>query len=204
MEPRVYWLGHASFRIHSSYGIIYIDPWKTAGTPKADLIIVTHTHMDHLSEDDISKLKKENTIIIGSKDVTEQIPEAVTILPGENKNVGDVKIEAVRAYNPSKEYHPKANDWLGIILTVDGKRIYHTGDTDVIPEMNDVKDIDVLLIPVGGTYTMTAEESVEAVKIISPKKAIPMHWGDIVGGKADAEKFKELAPCDVEILEPKK
>ncbi len=204
MEPRIEWLGHASFRIHTSKGIIYLDPWKTSGAPKADLILITHTHMDHLSEDDISKLKKDSTIIIGSKDVPKTVTRAISVVPGNIKNIGAITVEAVRAYNPKKEFHPKENDWLGFIIEVDGTRIYHTGDTDIIPEMKDLKDIDVVLIPVGGTYTMTPEEASKAVGIFNPKKAIPMHWGDIIGGKDDAIKFKELASCKVEILEPVK
>lgn len=201
MAPKIEWLGHASFRIQTSKGVIYIDPWKTAGAPKADLILVTHTHFDHLSEDDISKLKKDNTIIMGSKDITTKVPDAVGMRPGTTKKVGAIKVEAVKAYNPKKEFHPKENEWLGLVIEVDDTRIYHTGDTDIIPEMSEVKDIDVILIPVGGTYTMSPEEAAQALDIIKPKKAIPMHWGDIIGGKEDAEKLEALASCEVEILE---
>ena len=199
MVPKIQWLGHASFRIHTSKGIIYIDPWKTAGAPKADLILVTHTHPDHLSIEDISKLKKDNTIIMGSKDMVKTVPDGVGIAPGASKKVGSIVVEAVRAYNIGKEFHPRENDWLGLIVEVDGMRIYHTGDTDAIPEMKDLQDIDVVLIPVGGKYTMDPKEAAEAVSMFSPKKAIPMHWGDIIGGKNDAERFAELAGCKVEI-----
>jgi L-ascorbate metabolism protein UlaG (beta-lactamase superfamily) len=201
LEPKVEWLGHASFRIHTSRGIVYIDPWKTAGAPKADLIVITHTHPDHLSMDDITKLKKDNTIIIGSKDVTKEIPEAVTVLPGSSKNVSGIKVEAIRAYNLEKEFHPKENDWLGVDIDVRGFRVYHTGDPDVIQEMSGLKDIDVALVPVGGTYTMTCDEAVKAMKLFNPKKAVPMHWGDIIGSDVDAKKFKEMADCDVEIMD---
>ena len=201
MQPKIEWLGHASFRIRSSKGIIYIDPWKTAGDPKADMIIVTHTHPDHLSEDDISRLRKKGTVIIGSKDVKDKVDGAVVLIPGGNKTISGITIEAVRAYNPAKDFHPKKNDWIGVVIDIDGYRIYHTGDTDIIPEMKDLKSIDVALIPVGGTYTMTCEEAAKAVKLFNPKKAVPMHWGDIIGGEDDAKRFKEIADCDVEILE---
>jgi L-ascorbate metabolism protein UlaG (beta-lactamase superfamily) len=202
MAPRIEWLGHASFRIQTTKGIIYIDPWKTSGAPKADLILVTHSHPDHLSVDDISKLKKDNTIIIGSKDIVKSVPDAVGVLPGNTKKVGPIVVEAVRAYNLEKEFHPRENDWLGIIVEVDGMRIDHTGDTDAIPEMRDLDNIDVVLIPVGGTYTMDPPEAAEAVSMFDPVKAIPMHWGDIIGEKNDAEKFRDLVECEVEI--PKK
>lgn len=201
MEPKIEWLGHASFRIRSDRGIIYIDPWKIEGEPKADIIIVTHTHPDHLSEDDISKLMKPGTMILGSRDVKEKITDAVDLLPGGSKEVKGIKVEAVRAYNPKKEFHPKENDWIGVVLDIDGYRVYHTGDTDIIPEMRELKAIDVALIPVGGTYTMTCDEAAKAIKLFNPKKAVPMHWGDIIGGEEDARKFKEMADCDVEILD---
>ncbi len=201
MQPKTEWLGHASFRIRTDKGIVYIDPWKISGEPKADLIIVTHTHPDHLSKEDIDKLMKEGTVIIGSKDVKNVIPEALTLLPGGAKELNGIKLEAIKAYNIDKEFHPKSNDWLGVVVDVDGFRVYHTGDTDVIPEMKELSKIDVALIPVGGTYTMTSEEAASAIKLFNPKMAIPMHWGDIIGGEEDAKKFKEYADCDVEILE---
>jgi len=203
MEPRIIWLGHASFLIETDQGNIYIDPWKLKGGPKADLILVTHSHMDHLSEDDIKMIKKDGTVIVGPPDVAEKVPGTVVIGPGDMKNIGTFKVECHAAYNPKKEFHPSTNKWVGFVADIGGFRIYHSGDTDVIPEMKNIKNIDVALLPVGGTYTMTAEEAAEAVGLISPKKAIPMHWGDIIGGREDAEKFKKIAGCDVQILEPK-
>ena len=123
--------------------------------------------------------------------------------PGDSRKEESIMIEAHRAYNLSKEFHPKDNNWVGYVVDIDGYRIYHSGDTDVIPEMRDIRDIDVALLPVGGTYTMTPEEAAEAVSMIKPKKVIPMHWGDIVGSRDDAERFKKLADCEVEILDPK-
>ncbi len=202
MIPKIVWLGHASFLIESDIGKIYIDPWKLKGGDKADYILITHSHMDHLSEDDVNALKKETTVIVGPPDVAEKIPGTVLIAPGEKKEVGKLKIEGHAAYNIEKEFHPRSNNWVGFVADIGGFRIYHSGDTDVIPEMKNVNDIDVALLPVGGTYTMTPEEAAEAVKIIKPKKVIPMHWGDIVGSKEDAEKFKKIASCEVEIPEP--
>ena len=201
MEPKVIWLGHASFLIESDRGTIYIDPWKLKGGPKADFILVTHSHMDHLSEDDIAMIKKEGTVIVGPPDVVEKVPGSIVVSPGDKKDLGRIKVEAHAAYNPKKEFHPSSNKWVGFVADIGGFRIYHSGDTDVIPEMSSVKDIDVALLPVGGTYTMTAEEAAEAVRLIGPKKAIPMHWGDIIGGREDAVKFKEIADCEVQILD---
>ena len=203
MDPNIIWLGHASFLIESDVGNIYIDPWKLKGGPKADFILITHSHMDHLSEDDVKALKKDNTVIVGPPDVVEKLPGTVNIAPGDIKDLGKIKVEGHSAYNPKKEFHPNSNNWVGFVADIGGFRVYHSGDTDVIPEMKGIRDIDIALLPVGGTYQMTAEEAAEAVKIIKPKKAIPMHWGDIIGGREDAEKFKKIADCDVEILDPR-
>jgi len=203
MEPKIIWLGHASFLIESDAGNIYIDPWKLKGGLKADYILITHSHMDHMCEDDINKLRKDSTVIVGPHDVCEKLEGVVEIAPGDVKDLGKIKIEVHSAYNPKKEFHPISNNWVGFVVDLGGYRIYHSGDTDVIPEMKKIKNIDVALLPVGGTYTMTAEEAAEAVKVIGPKKAIPMHWGDIIGGREDAEKFKSIANCDVQILDPR-
>ena len=108
-------------------------------------------------------------------------------------------IETVPAYNPAKQFHPKINEWLGYIVEINGTRIYHAGDTDLIPEMNNIK-ADMAFLPVGGTYTMGAEEAAKAANTIKPKIAVPMHYGSIVGSKSDAERFKGLCECDVRIL----
>jgi len=208
MVPRIEWLGHASFRILSEQGTVYIDPWKTSGGPRADMVLVTHSHHDHLSLDDIKRLSGPDTWVVGPPDVASKIKRAYELRPRMSLEfpikgkVGPIRVEGYHAYNRVKQFHPMANGWLGIVVDLGGYRVYHSGDTDVIPEMGGIKDIDVALLPVGGTYTMGAEEAVKAVELIRPKKAIPMHWGDIVGGKADAQLFKRLCPCDVEILEP--
>jgi len=202
MEPRIKWIGHASFLFETDARAIYIDPWKLKNGPRADMILITHSHFDHLSEDDINKIRKKDTVIIGPPDVAEKLPGTVVMRPGETKNFGDVNVEAHPAYNPKKQFHPSENQWLGYVVDIGGYRIYHSGDTDLIPEMKNIKRIDVALLPVGGTYTMTAEEGAEAARIVGAKKAIPMHWGDIIGDKNDALEFKKSAKCEVKILKP--
>lgn len=199
MDPKIVWLGHASFRIESEMGIVYVDPWKLKDGRKADIILVTHSHHDHLSEEDIGNISKEGTKILGPDDVSEKFPGARTVKPGESVNIEDIKIEVHPAYNVDKEFHPRSNMWVGYVLDLGGFRIYHSGDTDVIPEMRDLRDIDVALLPVGGTYTMGPKEAAKALEMFKPKKAIPMHWGDIVGDRNSAEEFKRYAPCEVEV-----
>ena len=201
MQGKIFWLGHASIRIEADT-VIYIDPWKVKGEPRADLILISHAHHDHFSPGDIKKLRKKDTVIVGPADCTSQLKGDVrTMAPGDAITVGAVKIEAVPAYNPRKPYHPQANRWLGFILTVEGQRIYFAGDTDLIPEMKDLR-ADIAILPVGGTYTMTAAEAAEAAAIIKPTVAIPVHCGDIVGTLDDAKKFRQFARVPVEIKTP--
>ena len=201
MRDKIFWLGHASIRIEADT-VIYIDPWKVKGEPRADLILISHAHHDHFSPGDIKKLCKKDTVIVGPADCTSQLKGDVrTMAPGDSITVGAVKIEAVPAYNPRKQYHPQANRWLGFILTVEGQRIYFAGDTDLIPEMKDLR-ADIAILPVGGTYTMTAAEAAEAAAIIKPTVAIPVHCGDIVGTLDDAKKFRQFARVPVEIKTP--
>ncbi len=111
-------------------------------------------------------------------------------------------IETVRAYNNEKPFHPKANNWVGFIVTIDGGKIYHAGDTDFITEMKSLT-ADVGLLPIGGTYTMEAPEAAQAVKAMKLTTAVPMHWGKVVGSRDDADAFKRLVgdAADVVILD---
>ncbi len=202
MIENIHWLGHASFRIDADEGVkIYIDPFKLgSGLPQADIILVTHDHFDHCSPEDIDKIASKDTVIIGPSCIADKLPHPVTALsPGEKTAVKGIIIETVPAYNPAKNFHPKANGYLGFIITTGGKRIYHAGDTDFIPEMKSIK-ADIALLPIGGTYTMTAEEAAQAADLINPAIAVPMHYGSIAGSVQDAEKFKKLCKCKTVIL----
>ncbi|MCK4535301.1 MAG: MBL fold metallo-hydrolase, partial [Syntrophobacterales bacterium] len=112
--------------------------------------------------------------------------------------IGAIEVEAVSSYNIGKVFHPKENNWLGFVVTVMGKRIYYCGDTDLIPEMESIS-ADIVIAPVGGTYTMNAEEAARAVNMIKPEAAIPIHYGDIVGSVEDAERFRDLCEVPVDI-----
>lgn len=196
---KIVWLGHDGFRIDASK-TIYIDPFQISPGPEADLILITHEHFDHCSPDDVTKVQKPETIIITEKDSVPKLSGDVReIKPGESLTVDDVKIEAVPSYNTDKDFHPQANGWLGFIVEIDGVRIYHAGDTDVIPEMKEL-NVDIALLPVSGTYVMTSEQAVNAALDINPKLAIPMHYGAIVGGEADAESFKNALEGKVEVV----
>lgn len=199
---KIHWLGHDAFRIDADK-VIYIDPYQLeAGEPKADIILITHDHFDHYSPDDVKKLLKAGTTVVSIAAVTKKVRGAAveTVKPGDKVTVQGVDIEAVPAYNVDKQFHPKSAGHVGFIITVDGVRIYHAGDTDFIPEMANFR-VDIALLPVSGTYVMTAEEAVRAAGAIKPKLAIPMHYGAIVGGPSDAQRFAQACPVETVILE---
>jgi L-ascorbate metabolism protein UlaG (beta-lactamase superfamily) len=193
MLDRMKWLGHDTFKIESGGKVIYTDPFQLKeGLPKADLILITHEHYDHCSPEDVKKITKDSTVIVAPGDCEGKLKGNVrTVKPGDELTEMGVDIEAVPSYNTNKQFHPKFNSWVGYIFTVEGKRIYLAGDTDRIPEMKNFR-CDIALLPVSGTYVMTAEEAAMAAEDIKPEVAVPMHYASIVGTEEDAEKFKKL------------
>jgi L-ascorbate metabolism protein UlaG (beta-lactamase superfamily) len=207
---KISWLGHDGFKIKNSK-TIYVDPYVMEAGEKADIILISHEHFDHYSPGVIKKIVTPNTTIITTALVKRQLSGTKTkeiraVKPGEKIFVDDVSVETVPAYNlnkfrsPGQPFHSKQEEMLGFIVTINGVRIYHAGDTDSVPEMEGM-NVDIACLPVSGTYVMTAEEAAEAVSRIKPKIAIPMHYGSIVGDKNDADRFKKLAACQVVILE---
>jgi len=208
---QITWLGHDGFKFKKDK-VIYVDPFKLGTKAEAaDLVCVTHEHFDHLSMDDLKKVVTPATTVITiaacEKAAKDLKPKAVrVVLAGDRLTVDGVTLEVLPAYNtnkfrsPGNPFHPKADGKVGFILGIGGVRIYHAGDTDVISEMASAKGVDVALLPVSGTYVMTAQEAVKACTAIQPKLAIPMHYGAIVGSPADAEAFRKAVKCRVEIL----
>ena len=202
LVKKIVWLGHDCFRIDAEK-TIYFDPYEISSGPKADIILITHDHFDHCSPDDVAKIQGPDTVIVTEKDSAKKLSGDVRVInPGETLDIGGVPIKAVPSYNTDKDFHPKKNAWVGFIVDIEGVKLYHAGDTDFISEMNDFT-VDIALLPVSGTYVMTADQAVKAALAINPKIAIPMHYGSIVGDENDAVKFKNAleGKVDVVILE---
>ncbi len=206
------WKVHDCFRLEANGKVIYFDPFElTEAKNDADYVFITHEHHDHCSPEDLRRVINENTVIITTLDCQSKISSLtfkniVVVEAKGEKMVDDINVETIPAYNvnkfrsPGVPYHPQDGK-VGYIITFAGKRIYHAGDTDNIPDMNHLKEIDIAFMPVSGTYVMTPGEAAGAVNMFKPKLAIPMHYGAIVGSEADAEKFKMLSDVPVEIMQ---
>lgn len=196
---KIHWLGHDTIWLEGSIDLC-IDPFQISTTRAAGLILITHEHFDHCSPDDVAKIQRKGTTIVTDAMSAEKLKGDIRIVsPGEKLQVKGVDLEVGPAYNTNKDFHPKKAAMLSFVVTLDGVRYYHAGDTDFIPEMKGLS-VDVAFLPVSGTYVMTAEEAVLAAHAIKPKLAIPMHYGAIVGSENDATKFKKALQGEVEVV----
>jgi L-ascorbate metabolism protein UlaG (beta-lactamase superfamily) len=201
MTVFVKWLAHAGFQIKADGQVVYVDLYKRGeALEKADLILVTHSHADHCDPSSISKVRKEDTVVIAPTDCASKIGGNVkTLEPGEEAKAGAIAVRAVHAYNvtrfrsPGNPYHPKGFG-VGYVITVEDKTVYHAGDTDFIPEMRQLGRVDLALLPSGDTYTMDSAEAAEAARAVAPRAAIPMHrWS------TDPELFRKMVEADSSI-----
>lgn len=215
-DSEIIWLGHSGFKLKINGKIIYIDPFQISETEKADIILITHSHYDHFSQQDLDKIVKDGTTLICTPDSQSKATrlnakiELLLAEPGREFSIGDIKIKTIEAYNEKKPFHPKNEYWVGYIIQNDGLVIYHAGDTDKIKEMEKLTGYSkkdnrfIILLPVGGNFTMNSQEAAEAALMIKPTLAIPMHYGSIVGSRTDAENFVKLCEekgIKAEILE---
>ncbi len=210
------WLGNSGFLI-KNHKTIYIDPYNIPeGMEKADLILLTHSHYDHCSIVDMNKIIKKGTKIILPADCQSKITkfnvpiDIEVVESGRELSFGGINICAIPAYNIDKPFHRKEDGWLGYLIKMNGLVLYHAGDTDMIPEMQKLtgyKQEDkkfVALLPIGGRFTMSVEEALDAVRLIKPSLAIPMHYGSVAGTVSDAQEFVDFCKeegIDAKILE---
>jgi L-ascorbate metabolism protein UlaG (beta-lactamase superfamily) len=196
---KIHWLGHDTIWLEGSVKVC-IDPFQINTKRPADLILITHEHFDHCSPDDVAKIQqKETTIVTDAVSAKKLRGDVRIVAPGDSLKLKGVDIEVGPAYNTNKDFHPKKAAMLSFVVSLDGVRYYHAGDTDYIPEMNDLR-VDVAFLPVSGTYVMTAEEAIQAARVIKPRLAIPMHYGAIVGSEDDAVKFAKALRGQIEVV----
>lgn len=198
-------LCHSSIKF-SKGEIIYFDPFKIDNDYNdADIIFITHDHYDHYSEADIDKVMKDDTIIIAPEDLLTKLlkkgfakENIILVKPNESYKVKNIGFKTIPAYNIQKQFHPKANEWVGYIIEIGGITYYIAGDTDITEESRKVK-CDVAFVPVGGTFTMDYREAAKLINEIKPKIAVPIHYGSIVGDKEDGLNFSKFVDTDIEV-----
>ena len=194
----------SSIRIGGS-AVLYFDPFQIKGeTHDADIIFITHDHYDHFDPDSIRKIRKEGTVIAAPSGMKQELQKAagdcalVLMAPGDEQIISGIQIQAVPAYNRLKPFHPKRNGWVGYTVLMDGVRYYVAGDTDAVRELSSV-ECDVAMVPVGGTYTMTAKEAAKLINEIRPQVAIPTHYGSIVGKPEDGDVFRKYVDPEITV-----
>lgn len=205
MFTGIQWLGHATIRIEASGKSVIVDPYQIKNSRPHDVILITHAHYDHLSPDDIKKVKGKESVTVSPPDCVEQLgPDTKVLTAGDHLQLNNgILIEAYPSYNIDKAFHPKEKGWLGYIVEIDNKRFYIAGDTDRIPEMKGIR-CDIAFLPVGGNYTMNAAAAAAAAQDIDTKWVVPIHWGTIVGARSDAEDFVTMVGDKAKILIPEK
>ncbi|MBE7018816.1 MAG: MBL fold metallo-hydrolase [Ruminococcaceae bacterium] len=195
---------HSSIRIEGE-PVLYFDPFRIQKeTNDADIVFITHAHYDHFSPEDIKKISCDKTVFVMPKSMEREVGEygftkenAVFMEAGDETSVQGVLVKAVPSYNVDKPMHPKENGWLGYIITIDGAKIYVSGDCDAMPEEI---SCDIAMIPIGGTYTMNPKESAEWVNQMKPKVVIPTHYGTLVGTPEDFCAFEPLVKDIVRVI----
>ena len=184
-------LNHDAFRFEAGGIVVYTDPFKVPARHDADLVLISHEHFDHCAPEDLAAVSKPGTVVVAAASCRDQLADdARLVQPGDRLEAAGVAIEVWPAYNTDKHFHPRDAGHVGFVFTLDGVRVYFAGDTDLIPEMKDVQ-AELALLPVSGTYVMTADEAIQAAHDVGAEVTIPMHYGDIIGTARDAEALEK-------------
>ena len=195
----------SGFRIDTPDSVIYIDPIMIDDPKPADYIFITHSHQDHLSLPDIQKIAASNTLIVGPKSVAKELSgySFREVIPGASFTVDAIHCEAVAAYNTKHVFlwiaaHPRSARNVGYVLTIGDLRIYHAGDTDFIPEIKNLSNITVAIIPIGGdNLTMDPVQAAASINSIRPEIAIPVHHS--IGQSDGLDNFRRLVDDGIDI-----
>lgn len=191
------WIGHASFMLEGKGTRVYIDPFNLdGGYKKADVIFITHPHMDHFSINDIVKIADDKTIFVAPQECIEKLKydNVVAVNPMDNGSAGDISFRAVHSYNtdPTRlSFHQKKSNWVGYIIDYYGTTFYHPGDTDMIDEMKSI-EANIALMPIGGNYTMDVDEAIKAASLIRSDTFVPMHYKALLGERSSGEAEKKF------------
>lgn len=199
---KVEWFGHSCFKILTKDKIIYFDPYiLPRNLQKADIIFVTHAHYDHFAIENIRKLIKDDGVVVATNSCAPKLANLNQKIVGPNERfeINGIAVETVPAYNMNEDFHRKADGGVGYVIIIDGVKIYHAGDTDFVPEMRKLKNIDIALLPIGGTYTMDEREAAEAANVIKPRIVVPMHFNTFNEIKKDPKEFKKLVMKDIDV-----
>ncbi len=196
-------LKHASIKLKDQDKVIYFDPYQIEEeTNDASYVFITHDHCDHYDKSSIVKLINKNTVLIvptclenDAKNLTENL---LVVEPNRNYTINNISFETIPSYNTGSSFHPKEKDYVGYNVLLDGTYYYIMGDTDSTEEAKQVKT-DICFVPIGGTYTMDVEEASAYINSIKPKKAVPIHYGSIVGSKSLGLEFKKLINKEIEV-----
>ena len=196
-----------SIRIDTGCGVIYCDPFEIDEVKQdAKLICITHPHFDHFSPESIAKIATGETIFVCPACMTADVKalniadeKILGVVPGDQLTAADIPVTVVPAYNTKKPFHAKENNWVGYIITVNEQRIYIAGDTNFIPEQNEI-DCGIAILPIGGYYTMDAREAAACVNAMAPKAVIPTHYGTIVGHPTEGALFEKFVNDGIDVV----
>jgi L-ascorbate metabolism protein UlaG (beta-lactamase superfamily) len=209
MLDRFTWFKQSAYLYRGDGVTLYIDPWGVTTPDPADVVVITHAHFDHFEPEDIEKIRKPDTKFFAPHDVANELSGDVTaVRAGDTFEANGIHGTVVPAYNIVEarlDSHPKANGWVGYVLSVGDATYYHAGDTDHLPDLSTIR-ANVAFLPVSGDpFTMSPAEAGVLARDIEPELAVPMHYGYVeqAGTESNAELFaKVAAPVKVQILKP--